>query len=410
MVQNSAVVSRMLKRKVAVRVILGVIAFAVDLFFWQGILLTHQGFELSFWVVPAVLIVAYLLLLAQPRVWLGYVAFLLVSLLGLMVISVVGIIGSFLSLFLVARQSTTRIAALALAGMILPISIASYNSATFGEETEDAISLFAWNFGLWSLIAVLCFVAARSLRRTENRLHTERRWAKDALEEARTSERLRISRDLHDSVAHSMTAVVLQVAGVRAILKKGAEFEKVDPVLADIQTTAEQSMRELHRLLGMLRNEEETQVGQAYSFQDIGALISSAHESGIDVISTANGEVRSLDPSISHAAYRTVQEGLSNAMKHGGDGCRVELATHWSHTELTISITTISGVINRPPVSGGFGLMGLRERISVSGGSLRHGQTPGGYLLKVVLPVDTSDSSVQPAEQSIQQPGPKDAP
>ena len=389
--------ARMLKRRHLLRAVVGLLAFAVDLFLWQGAVTTPGGAVLPVWLVPAALAGAYAVLLTQRRIWIGFCVFLLISLLGLAVSTIVGIVGTYMAFFLMVRHSSTRIANTALAGMILPVSVATYSSVSYDSQTEDLLVLLAWNIGLWATIAFLCYIAARTLRRTENRLHTERRWAEAALEEARAGERLRISRDLHDSVAHSMTAVVLQVAGVRAILKKGAEFEKVDPVLADIQVTAEQSMRELHRLLGMLRSEEESQVGQSHSFDDITSLVSSAQDSGLDVVLTCNGEAQMLDPSISHAGYRVVQEGLSNAMKHGGEGCRVEIATHWTPTELTISVTSISGVVKRPAVSGGFGLLGLRERVGVSGGSLSHGPTPGGYLLKASLPVDRPEDA--PATQ-----------
>lgn len=385
--------SGMLKRRQVVRVVVGLFAFVFDLFLWQGAVTTPGGAVLPVWLVPAAMISAYAVLLIQRRIWIGFSVFLLISLLGLAVASIVGIVGTYMAFFLMVRHSSTRVANTALAGMILPVFVATYSSVSYDGRSEDLLGLMAWNIGFYAAVAFLCYFAARTQRRTEHRLQTERRWADAALEEARAGERLRISRDLHDSVAHSMTAVVLQVAGVRAILKKGAEFEKVDPVLADIQVTAEQSMRELHRLLGMLRSEEESQVGQSHSFDDIPSLVSSAQDSGLDVVVTCNGEAQMLDPSISHAGYRVVQEGLSNAMKHGGEGCRVEIATHWMPTELTISVTSISGVAKRPAVSGGFGLLGLRERVGVSGGSLSHGPTPGGYLLKASLPVDKPEDA-----------------
>ncbi|MER8025731.1 histidine kinase [Glutamicibacter protophormiae] len=389
--QVLSMVAGMLKRRHVLRVVAALLAFVFDLFLWQGAVTTPGGMEMPMWLIPAALAGAYAVLLTQRRIWLGFTAFLLVSLLGLAISSIVGIVGSYMALFLMVRHSSTKVANTALAGMILPISVATYSSVTYEGQSEGLLVLMSWNIGFYAAVTLLCYFAARTLRRTENRLTTERSWAEAALEEARAGERLRISRDLHDSVAHSMTAVVLQVAGVRAILKKGAEFEKVDPVLADIQVTAEQSMRELHRLLGMLRSEEESQVGQSHTFEEIASLISSAQDSGLDVVLTSSGEAQMLDPSISHAGYRVVQEGLANAMKHGGEGCRVEISTRWTATQLTISVTSISGVMKRPAVSGGFGLLGLRERIGVSGGSLSHGPTPGGYLLKATLPVDAPE-------------------
>ncbi|KIT72017.1 hypothetical protein PY02_00180, partial [Staphylococcus aureus] len=134
-------------------------------------------------------------------------------------------------------------------------------------------------------------------------------WAEDATEEARAMERLRISRDLHDTVAHSLTGILLQVAGLRAAQKNPNATTDIDGVLADIQITAEQSMRELHRLLGMLRAPDNgTDDSRPHGLADIGALITAAQVSGLAVTTETTGTPVTLDPSLEHAVYRVVQE------------------------------------------------------------------------------------------------------
>ena len=240
---------------------------------------------------------------------------------------------------------------------------------------------------------VAAWIAGRALARNHHRLTVERRWAEEARDEATAAERLRISRDLHDSVAHSMTAIVLQVAGVRAVIKRGSPGVDLDHVLNDVQSTAEQCMRELHRLLGMLRSESASSSDRVRSLDDVSELIDSARDSGLDTIAAEHGDSRSLDPSVSHAAYRVVQEALSNAMKHAGDGARVEVLTEWKLEQLCITVRSISGVAVRVAISGGYGLLGLRERISVCGGTLQHGPTKDGYLLRAILPVSGKSAS-----------------
>lgn len=206
-------------------------------------------------------------------------------------------------------------------------------------------------------------------------------------------ERLRISRDLHDSVAHSLTAIVLQTAGVRAVQRTGSRDIDIDAVLGDIQSTAEQSVRELHRLLGILRSENDEAKMRPQGVEDIQELIDPVRAAGFEVRLRSTGSQRPLDPSIAHAAYRVVQEGLSNVMRHAGQGARAAVELDWSEQKLTVEVCSVSGIVQEPAESGGFGLLGLRERITVSGGILQSGPTKNGFLLKAVLPV-SNDSSM----------------
>lgn len=217
---------------------------------------------------------------------------------------------------------------------------------------------------------------------------TERQWAEAATEEARAMERVRISRDLHDTVAHSLTGMILQIAGLRVARKQSETPIDVDEILANVQESAEQAMRELHRLLGMLRTADTGDAAKRpHGLADIPDLLASAQESGVSVTTTLRGPVGILDPSLEHTAYRVVQEGLSNVMKHAGEGAQVDISQQWQPEQFTITVRSTSGIISdTTAISGGYGLIGLRERVSVSGGRLHHGPLPNGYLLQAVLP------------------------
>lgn len=377
--------SRVLKRQRLVRTALALAVFGIDLLIWGGDTHTLSGTELPFWLVLLIGIAGYCWLAITRSPLPGYVALMILAVGSLALPSVECMAGFMMALFLVARHSSKRIAWIALAGAVIPISITTYNGVSYYESVTPLFVTV--NAGLWTSVVVAAWISGRALARNAHRLAVERRWAEDARDEATAVERLRISRDLHDSVAHSMTAIVLQVAGVRTVIKSESTAIDVDKVLADVQSTAEQSMRELHRLLGMLRSQSESGIDRTHTYAEISTLVSAARDSGLEVLFTTHGTQQPLDPSVSHAAYRVVQEGLANVMKHAGEGARVEMSHDWTAAQLTLTLRSIDGVETRPAISGGYGLLGLRERLSVSGGTLHSAPTRDGYLLQATLPV-----------------------
>ena len=376
----------MLKRPRLMRTVATLLVFGIDLAIWSTAPPMIGSFQVPYWLLFSLCVIAYAWLLLGRSPWYGYIAMMLMASVALGVETFEYMGGYLMALFLVARNVPGRRSVYALAGSVYPIGVISFNALTYDGPVSLVTTFIV--VGLWTLLSLAAWSAGRALLNNDHQLVTERRWAEEALDEATATERLRISRDLHDSVAHSMTAIVLQVAGVRTVLKSGKDGVDVDKVLEDVQSTAEQSMRELHRLLGMLRSAEHNgSSDRPHSIADVAELVASARASGLEVEEHATGRERPLDPSISHAAYRVVQESLSNAMKHAGTGAKVELGIDWSSSELVLTVRSISGLIKKPGVSGGYGLLGLRERISVSGGTLDHGATSNGYLLKATLPV-----------------------
>ena len=380
--------------RVWLRIILTAAVFLLDALVWGGSTRLITGDHLPAWLIVGIGLVGYGCLLMARSPVPGYVAMLALSVCGLLLPSAEAFAGFLLALFWMARLSARRRAWFALAWAGLPLAVNLYTGWTFHQDAP--LSLALANTGLWLVLIIGVWIAGRALARTHNRLTTERQWAEHATEEARAMERLRISRDLHDTVAHALTGIVLQVAGLRAAHKNPDAATNVDAVLADIQTTAEQSMRELHRLLGILRTpENHDDDTRPHGLADIDALITAAQISGLTVTTKTTGTPVALDPSLEHAVYRVIQEGLSNAMKHAGDGAQVEITRQWAPHQLTVSIRSINGVITTKAVSGGFGLVGLRERIGVSGGTMHHGPTTTGYLLQATLPTAQAPARIE---------------
>lgn len=373
--------------------------FGIDLLLWGGDSTTVSGAIAPLWIVVGLGAMGYSCLAFYRSPIPGYLALWILSFGGLVIPALQSAGGFLLALFLVARLTQRHTALAALAAGVVPITVNTLTGASF--HTDADLSFILINAGLWAGLLSGVWLAGRALAVNEHRLATERRWAEEARAEATAMERLRISRDLHDSVAHAMTAIVLQVAGVRTASRNGTTPIEIDPVLADVQFTAEQGMRELHRLLGMLRSSDNgSESAHPRGPDDIRELIHSARSSGLDIEATTTGSALPLDPSVAHAAYRVAQEGLSNAMKHAGKGARVELNLHWGDDGLSVAVRSFTGMADSAAPSGGYGLLGLRERISVSGGDLQHGPTPTGYLLTSTLPARAADRTPRAARES----------
>ena len=139
----------------------------------------------------------------------GYIAMLTFSVCGLFLPAAESFAG-FPGTVLIARLPQRRRAWFALAWAALPLAINVYTGRTFHPDAPLSLTLI--NTGLWLVLIIGVWIAGRALARTHNRLTTERQWAEAATEEARAMERVRISRDLHDTVAHSLTGILLQVA------------------------------------------------------------------------------------------------------------------------------------------------------------------------------------------------------
>lgn len=377
-------------RRRPTRPALALLALVSDLLLWGGNTQIRLGGEVPVWVVVVFASIAYACLAVSKRPLLGYAAMWPMAFVGLL-IPFECVFGFMAALFTMARRAPAPTAIMALLGAALPITGNTVNAASYTEDPSTGLVLMIG--GMWALLFVATWGAGRALCRVESRLRLERRRAQSSRDEALAAERLRISRELHDIVAHSLTAIVMQAAGARALRAKqrpdGEGEEPLDAVLAAIQTTGAQSMRELHRLLGLLRQdgaEEAREPGGPHCLADIAELIEAARLSGMRVGTSIVGEPVRVDPSIAHTAYRVVQEGLANAMKYAGAGARVECRQRWDADGLTLTVRNWSGEAGPAAVSGGFGLVGLRERLAVSGGSLRAGPEADGFLLEARLP------------------------
>jgi signal transduction histidine kinase len=198
-------------------------------------------------------------------------------------------------------------------------------------------------------------------------------------------ERARIARELHDVVGHSVSVMTVQASAVRRLLRPEQERER--EALLIVEQTGREALAEMRRMVGVLRRPEEAPaLAPQPSLEHLEKLIESAREAGLPVDLRVEGEAVQLPAGVDLTAYRLVQEGLTNALKHAeATSTKVLVNYAESHIELTVSDDG-RGVGNGD--GGGHGLVGMRERVSVYGGELDAGPRPGGgYELRARLPL-----------------------
>ena len=240
-----------------------------------------------------------------------------------------------------------------------------------------SVGVMAVTFGMWRL----------HLREVEQRAEEAERTRDEVARRRAMEERLRIARELHDSLTHSISVIQVQ-AGVAVHLarKRG---EEVPPALLAIQEAGADAARELRATLGVLRSEEDcdgSDLGQ------LDGMLSRARSAGLPVTVTVTGTQRPLPPEVDQAAYRIVQEALTNTSRHAGlAGLAILGSLHYSPDTLSVQVNDDgkgTGPRRRPGAGPGLGLIGMRERVSALGGRLHAGpEEGGGFQVRADLPV-----------------------
>lgn len=242
--------------------------------------------------------------------------------------------------------------------------------------------------GVIALLAMVTSCAVGVLIR-ERREHAAA-WRSQALADAVTAERLRIARELHDMVAHSIGIIAIQAGvGKRVIDTQPAEACNA---LEAIEATSRETLSGLRHTLVALRrthpgeDPEVTPLAPSPCLTDIDRLATATTEAGVRVAVHWSGERRQLPPELELAAYRIVQEAVTNVVRHAGAGhCQVTIA----YKEDTLSIEIVDngrGMQNSTPDQG-FGITGMRERVRLLDGRFSAGPRPeGGFRVTAELP------------------------
>ena len=230
------------------------------------------------------------------------------------------------------------------------------------------------------------------LREVEQRAEEAERTRDEVARRRAVEERLRIARELHDSLTHSISVIQVQ-AGVAVHLarKRGDE---VPPALLAIHEAGADAARELRATLGVLRSDvhgpSENCDGSGLSQLD--GMVTRARHAGLPVTVSVTGTQRPLPPAVDQAAYRIVQEALTNTGRHaglaGGGQAGAWVLLHYAKDALTVQVHDDGDGCATTSAGPGLGLMGMRERVSALGGRLHAGpREGGGFQVRAELPV-----------------------
>ena len=203
-------------------------------------------------------------------------------------------------------------------------------------------------------------------------------------------ERLRIARELHDIVAHTMATINVQ-AGTAAHVAADRPDAAVAALQA-IKAASKDGLRELRAILNVLRQSDGGEENQpAPGLGQLDALLASTRAAGLAVTLTVTGAPRPLGPAADLAAYRIVQESLTNVIRHAGPAAAA-VSLRYGDRELVIEVSDNgrgpAGQAGRPAEGHGHGLTGMRERAAAAGGSLQAGPASSGFLVTARLPLN----------------------
>ncbi len=315
-----------------------------------------------------------------------------------------GNIAMFIALYTVGAWSADRrraaVVRIALSvGMIVwllvVIFIEAASTSSEGLSRAGAFSPFAAFMLLQILINVLYFAGAYVLGDrawAAARQREELEEGKDALERERERtaaqavalERIRIARELHDVVAHHVSAMGVQAGAARAVLARDPDAAR--STLAGVEASARTAIDELHNLLETLRSPgNEPDAPSTVRLDALAELVEHARANGLPTELTVIGEPVVL-PAVSQVnLYRIAQESLTNARRHGGPHARADVRLRYDRDVVELEVANTG----RPPVSGraGLGLVGMRERAAASGGTVEAGPSAGGFVVRVRIPV-----------------------
>jgi signal transduction histidine kinase len=288
--------------------------------------------------------------------------------------------------------------------MFLVLVLAAWAAGSLLDERQAGVAIMAILVGGWTVfirapgvpwtelvwlsfpltgIFVISAATARhseQARRAEERARLSEEGAKRAVED----ERARISRELHDVVAHSVSVMTVQASAVRRLLKPEQERER--EALLVVEETGRQSLTEMRRLLGIMRQEgTSAERAPQPGIATIGTLVAHVREAGLPVELTVEGEPVTLPPGVDLSAYRIVQEALTNALRHAGPA-HAWVAVRYGGDDVEIEVENDGR--SDGDNGGGHGLVGMRERVALCGGELRAGpRQGGGFSISARLPV-----------------------
>jgi signal transduction histidine kinase len=273
----------------------------------------------------------------------------------------------------------------ALAGLAFGVGI---TAIVAHNDPNGGIGNFVFSSLVFGIAWTIGFLVSRKFHEAEIARERAQRAEREREERARlavSDERARIARELHDVVGHSVSVMTVQASAARRLLRPHQEKER--EALMVVEQTGREALAEMRRLVGVLRRPEEAPaLAPQPSLEQIERLVEQTREAGLPVDLRIEGEPVQLPAGLDLTAYRFVQEGLTNTLKHArAHSAEVMVRYGDGHVELTVNDDGDGGGDGG---GSGHGLVGIRERVSVYGGELDAGPRPGGgFRLRARLPL-----------------------
>jgi signal transduction histidine kinase len=365
---------------------LPVLIAAVGTLEYVAVDLPHLGRSLAFlYLASAVLLWNQRHPLASPLAALGVMAaFAMIDPIALTTANTTLLLGMF-CLFVIAAFNPGRVAAVGgLTGLacLAFIALREPELDLSGLLVLALLLMIAWGAGR---LSALRDQISEDLRHQGERALVER--AAES-EHAVELERARISRELHDIVAHHISVIVVQARGGRRCLVSAPEEARQS--FDAIETLAGEALTEMRQMVGVLSLDAEVPLEPSPSLGRIQPLVDQLRLSGQDVDVVVAGTAVALPPGLDLAAYRVVQEALTNVVKHTRSA-HAQVTVCYGSTDLQLQISDDgAGAHNRPATDDHArrGLLGMRERVALYGGTLHTGHTPGrGFTVRASFPV-----------------------
>jgi signal transduction histidine kinase len=284
--------------------------------------------------------------------------------------------------FLLGNLRDGAQARLGLAVSVGGAAIVTYNKPGHSASELVFIPLL---FGICWLAGFVLRERAEEAEAAQARAAQAEREREAAARIAVAEERARIARELHDVVAHAVSVMVLQVGAVRHRLPE--ELADDTDALLDVEKTGRSALAEMRRVLGAMRHDgEDAALAPQPGLDRLDSLAEEVGRAGLPVRVHVDGEPVPLPRAIDLSAYRIVQEGLTNALKHANAGS-ADVTVRYGRDELQIEVRD-DGEGAAPSDGLGHGLVGVRERVKIYGGEMTVGAAPrGGFVLSTRLPL-----------------------
>ncbi|HEX2312638.1 MAG TPA: sensor histidine kinase [Thermomonospora sp.] len=263
--------------------------------------------------------------------------------------------------------------------------------AVGGMTGAIGLQFYATRPDLGSALVMVFFVtgawtAGWLLRRREIQLDAAEEHTREQAREAVAAERLRIARELHDVVAHSLSIIAVNAGAARELSRPHPE--RARDHMDAVAGTAREALVEMRHLLEALREEGDEPLTPQPTLDRLPHLVEQARANGLPVRLVELGGRRSLPAGVELTVYRVVQEALTNVRRHAG-APDTEVRVRYGGTELDVEVVNAPGQARAPAGPPGHGLVGMRERARLYGGALHAGPAQdGGYAVRLRLPVE----------------------